>query len=611
MLLELDHVRIAYPTWRGPVEAVRGVDLGLSAGECLGLVGESGSGKSTLCRSLLRLLPRTAEVSGRMLLDGRDILAMGADELRALRGNRISLVPQGAMSALNPTITVGAQVVEAVRAHAPVLARRARERAVELFEATGLEERDLGRYQHELSGGMRQRVVIAMALAGSPDVLVADEPTTGLDVVLQGQVLRLLKHLQRELGLAMVLASHDLRVVLRACDRVAVMYGGKAVEVGPATTMATTPRHPYTRALLAAMPELTGSAAPRRWSAIPGRSPDPLHPPPGCPFHPRCPHAREDCAEREPPPSTIGDTTVACLLYRTGQPAPVLGGHGDRGPATAMPADRRRSSTEVVIGTAELTKVFTPRQGPLRRRARATALHDVTLTIHRGEAAGVVGESGSGKTTLARLLLRLLVPTGGQVVVGGRDLASLARDELRRYRRNIAMITQDPYDALHPGMRVEQIVAEPLDIAGMRARRGRARVADALERVGLEPAVELLGRYPAQLSGGQQQRVALARALVGEPEVLVADEPTSMLDASVRGSILDVLRELKCRAGLTMLVITHDLVEAAYLCDSIYVLRAGEVVEHGPARELLGCPSHPHTRALVTASSDPLAMGTR
>lgn len=527
-----------------------------------------------------------------------DLLTLPAERLPTVRGRRIALVPQGAMSALNPVLRVGDQVAESVYVHTGASRPEARERAAELLDSVGLGRQHLLSYPHELSGGMRQRAVIAMALTPRPEVVVADEPTTGLDVVVQAQVLRLLKGLQEELGLTLVLASHDLRVVLRVCDRVTVMYAGAGVETRPRPPRrgsAPPPLHrgapgypapPGAGTAVALHPgELARqAAAPRRV-----RLPSPV------PLRPGGVHARGARAA----PSGGGRGGLPPLPGG----GPGRGGLSDPGAEAPGGGPGRRAAPGAARGLQDLP----PARGDLREGA--SGLRSGGLRPHRAgrEVAGLIGESGSGKTTLARVVLRLVEPSGGEVRFAGHHVLRLRGAGLRRYRRQVALVSQDPYDALHPGMRVGDLVAEPLRIAGEPVGRRRSRVAEALDAVGLPPTPELLSRHAGQLSGGQRQRVALARALAPRPRLLVADEPTSMLDVSVRGGILATLLDLKERLGLTMLLITHDLAEAAYLCDTVYVLRGGRVVERGPAAEVTESPRHPHSQALAAAAADPLA----
>jgi oligopeptide/dipeptide ABC transporter ATP-binding protein len=600
-LLAIDDLQVAYATHAGEVPAVRGVRLRVQPGETLGLVGESGCGKSSIARAVLGLLPGNATASGSVRLRGTELLGAGERALRAVRGAQAVIVPQGAMSGLDPLMRVGEAIAETLVVHTGASWDDGRERAAELLARVDLPADVARRYPHELSGGMRQRAVIATTLAAGPELVIADEPTTGLDVLAQSRVLGLLAELRAELGLGLVLVSHDLRVVLSACDRVAVLYAGRIVEVAPTDALSADPLHPYTAGLLAALPDIDRT---RPWAQIPGASPDPVAPPPGCAFHPRCPHAEAECSRRVPAlVARRGGGTVACHLAEQGVGARSI----DVLPVLA-------ASAPLAAGVAVLTVTGLAKTYARRRLSGTTAvpaLSAVDLTVAAGQVTGLVGASGSGKSTLARIVVGLVAPSGGSVRLDGVEVTGLSGRALRAHRRRVALVHQDPYAALHPAMRVADLVAEPLAIARRPRRAWRDAVRAALAQVGLEPTADLLARLPGQLSGGQRQRVALARALAAEPILLIADEPTSMLDASVRAGIAATLRALRDDLGLAVLLITHDLAEAAHLCDTLTVLAAGRVVEAGDAADVLTAPAHPATRALLSAAVDPLAgVGT-
>lgn len=585
-MLDVEDLAVTYHTVGGPLPAVRGVGMSLAAGETLGLVGESGCGKTSVVRALLGLLPRSARVTGSIRIGGEEVV--GADEvtLRRLRGGRVALVPQGAMSSLNPIMTVGAQVAESVRAHRDTTRAEAEQVAGDLLGQVGLAARWASAYAHQLSGGMRQRAVIAMALAGDPDVIVADEPTTGLDVLVQARILDLFQELTAERGLGLLLVSHDLRVVLSRADRINVLYAGRTVESTSVYSLRTAARHPYSRGLLGAVPRIGRPG----WGSILGTAADPASLAPGCAFAPRCPNVIDICHRVDPPLSPHGDVRVACH-------APV------RGPAAAdtgiMEPVGAADERDNLVVFAAVTKTFTSRAGLFRTQA-TPVLNGVDLHIGRAEIVGLAGVSGSGKTTLARMLVGLVDPTSGTVHVAGEQVGRLPRRALRRHRRQVALIEQDPYDALHPGMRVAELVAEPLRIAGFRGDLAEPVVA-ALASVGLPVSLAFRRTRPGQLSGGQQQRVALARALVTDPVLLIADEPTSMLDVSTRASIAATLIRLRDDRGLAVLLITHDLAEASKVCDRICVLNDGQIIEAGPAHDIVLSPQHAHTRNLLEA----------
>jgi peptide/nickel transport system ATP-binding protein len=532
-LLEIRDLEVSFPRPGGGwLTVVRGVSLQVGRGEVVGLVGESGSGKTLTALSVLRLVPPPARISGQIRLDGTgDLLALPDRELRQVRGGRIGFVFQEPMAALNPVYTIGFQVAEAVRAHRQISRREARAEAVRLLDRVALADakRRLDDYPHRLSGGQRQRVGIAMALAAGPDLLLADEPTTALDVTLQAQILELLDGLRTELGVSILLITHDLGIVAERCDRVAVMQNGEIVETAGVEELFTAPAHAYTRALLGAL--------------TPNPSPAPPTPSPGEGRH-------------HPPPLVLAQNLTKHFPVRRG--------------------------------------LFARQQGTVR------AVDQVDLEIRRGECLALVGESGSGKTTLGRCLIRLVEPTSGSVLFDGEDLLGLGPRELRSRRHRFQMVFQDPWGSLDPRQRVGAIVAEPLTVHERIGREEKERrVAELLVSVGLDPA--LASRWPHQLSGGQRQRVGIARALAAGPDLLVADEPVSALDVSIRSQILDLLASLRERLGLTLLFVSHDLGAVARLADRVAVLYLGRVVELASVTDLFQRPLHPYTVSLLSA----------
>jgi peptide/nickel transport system ATP-binding protein len=551
-LLEIQDLEVAFPGAGAWVPVVRRASLAVARGEMVGLVGESGSGKTLTALSVLRLVPPPGRVAGRVWLDGPgggDLLALPERELRRVRGGRIGFIFQEPMAALDPVYTVGYQIAEAVRAH-----RRAghqispREEAVRLLDRVALPDarRRMDDYPHQLSGGQRQRVGIAVALAAGPDLLLADEPTTALDVTLQAQILDLLARLRAELGLAVLLITHDLGIVAETCDRAVVMYRGEVVESGDVATLFRAPAHPYTRALLAAVERRVGLDG----SVGSDRS-----------------------VGSDAPPDALPDAP----------PAPPL------------------------VLAADLTRDFTVRRGLLQRtHGVVRAVDHVDLTIRRGECLALVGESGSGKTTLGRCLIRLIEPTSGRIVFAGEDLLAQRPRALRALRRRFQMVFQDPYGSLDPRQRVGAALDEPLALhSGLRREERARRIAELLDAVGL--AAELAERWPHELSGGQRQRVCIARALAAGPDLLVADEPVSALDASVRGQVLDLLADLRARLGLALLFISHDLAAVERIADRVAVLYLGRVVEEASREDLFRRPLHPYTVSLLSAvpAADP------
>jgi oligopeptide/dipeptide ABC transporter ATP-binding protein len=598
-LLSVDELSVTYA---GGVRAVRGVSFSLEPGQVLGLAGESGSGKTTVGLSLLRLLPASATVTGSVRLRGDDVLGAPWGKLRALRWAAASVVFQGAMNALNPVQTIADQICEPIILHSKASRAAARARTASLLSDVGVASSRLGSYPHELSGGQRQRVMIAMALACEPDLIIADEPTTALDVIVQAQVLDLLAGLVRASGIGMIMVSHDLSVLSATCGRLAVMYAGKLAEIGPSDELMESARHPYTAILARAFPH-TGDPSSRYAPAgLPGDPPDLREELAGCPFAPRCPHVIADCetADVTPLPVTGGHDAhlTGCIRMRD---------RADLGPeaasaatATASPvsSDGRSAvrSTGPAAGAAleaRGLRVVYPAQ---RGRGPARAVDEVNLSVGHGEIVALIGESGCGKSTLARALVGLARPTAGEILRDGKQLRYGARD-LTAHRRAVQLILQDPGGALNPRQTVYDAVAEGPRLHGMRDHLHN-RVYSALARAGLRPAEQYAARYPHQLSGGQQQRVVIAGALALDPSVLVADEPVSSLDASVRGEILRLLLDLRDQLSLSA-VISHDLGVAWNIADRVAVMYLGRIVEAGPVADVLLRPRHPYTQALV------------
>ncbi len=595
-LLEVRDLTVTYASGTESVRAVRGVNFALQPGQTLGMAGESGCGKTTVALSLLRLLPATATIGGQILFKGEDVLGLGWQKLRAVRWAQGSVVFQGAMSALNPVRTIGEQICEPILLHEKVTRREAEARTAGLLDSVGVPARRAGSYPHELSGGQRQRVMIAMALACQPDLIIADEPTTALDVIVQAQVLALLTDLVAQRQIGMIVISHDLAVLGDVCEQLAVMYAGRIAELGPSRPVLREPQHPYTRILSRAFPRTGDPSSRLAPQGLPGEPPDLRGELPGCAFEPRCPVSLPDCASREIELWPAGQQRLAACVR-------VLPGHVPAseealaGPGPAAAAEVGESGFapggEPVLETGELRVVFPARRG----RGPARAVDEVNLTVGRGEIVALIGESGCGKSTLARALVGLIPPTGGEVRYGGQPLR-YGSAALREHRRHVQLVLQDPAGALNPRQNVFDAVAE-----GPRLHRQRAglnaRVTQALEQAGLRPAAQYVGRYPHELSGGQQQRVVIAGALALDPAVLVADEPVSSLDASVRGEILKLILDLRDQLGLSALIVSHDLGVAWNIADRVAVMYLGRIVEQGPVAEVLLRPRHPYTRALI------------
>ena len=622
-LLEVRDLAVTYRSGGETVRAVRGVGFTLEAGQTMGMAGESGCGKTTVALSLLRLLPASAEITGEILFKGENIVGLGWQKLRAVRWAGASVVFQGAMSALNPVRTIGHQIREPILLHEKTGAREAAARTAQLLDSVGVPARRQSSYPHELSGGQRQRVMIAMALACQPDLIIADEPTTALDVIVQAQILSLLTGLVRERRISMMVISHDLSVLAQTCDRLAIMYAGRLAETGPSRQVLDEPRHPYTRILSRAFPR-TGDASSRMAPAgLPGEPPDLRAQLAGCPFEPRCPEAVPDCRTADIELWAAGpDRESACIKVLDGyEPAPAeiidrqaaareTAAAADTNkdtntdpatvPAGSSAEDSAADSTEdsaadrPVLETRDLRVVFPASRG----RGPARAVDEVNLTIGHGEIVALIGESGCGKSTLARSLVGLIPPTGGEVRYQGSAL-SYSTGALREHRRHVQLVLQDPAGALNPRQNVFDAVAEGPRLHGLRAGLNQ-RVHNALAQAGLRPPEQFIGRYPHELSGGQQQRVVIAGALALDPSVLVADEPVSSLDASVRGEILKLFLGLRDRLRLSALIVSHDLGVAWNIADRVAVMYLGRIVEAGPVSEILVRPRHPYTQALIS-----------
>ncbi|MET9896727.1 ABC transporter ATP-binding protein [Streptomyces sp. NPDC006465] len=583
-LLTVTGLTVAFRGPAGSVEAVRGVDLRVAADECLAIVGESGSGKSVTARALVGLAGPGADVrAGSFTVAGEDATGFRPADWRRIRGRRIGLVVQDALTSLDPLRRVGAEITEPLRSHG-LETSPARVRA--LLDDVHVPEPDIRarQYPFQLSGGLRQRALIASALAGEPGLLIADEPTTALDVTVQAHILDLLGDLKRK-GTGILLISHDLAVVARLADRIAVMYAGRIIEEGPAAQVLGAPRHPYTRELLAAVP-----AAHTRGTRLAAARPEaPGEDGPGCSYAVRCALAIDRCRTEDPPPVTVGGGHRARCL-RTDQ---------EWRPRVRTDTGRTNAPGEVLLEIDGVGKSF---RGP-DRELRA-AVRSVSFTLSRAETVGLVGESGSGKSTVAQIVLGLLRPDHGTVRLQGRPWSGVRESARRRDRHRLQFVPQDPLSAFDPRYTVERVVGEALGAPGRwSARRRRDRITELLDMVGLDAG--LLRRRPAQLSGGQRQRVAIARALAPEPDVLICDEPVSALDVSIQAQILDLLTDLRERMGLACLFISHDLGVVHHVSDRVLVMRDGEVVEHGPVERVYTAPEHPYTRELLAALPNP------
>ncbi|NJN58552.1 MAG: ABC transporter ATP-binding protein [Leptolyngbyaceae cyanobacterium SL_5_9] len=581
-LFRIENLRVAYPNHRGAKDAatdqdsdsanpsndsiawaVDDVSLTIQPGERLGLVGESGCGKSTLGRAAMRLLPSSTCIEGKVMFEGRSLFNFSPEELRRFRGEAVALIFQDPMTRLDPLMTIGDHCVETLRAHRPQSQQAAKAEAIATLEAVNIPASRWNQYPHEFSGGMRQRVAIALALLLNPKLIVADEPTTSLDVTVSAQILRELTRLCQERQMGLLLISHDLAMIGEYCDRIAVMYRGKVVETGNARTVLQNPQHEYTQMLLKAALHI---------QAVPGEE-----------------------GERDGEIGRWGEEPIAPVDEPIDQIIQDL-----------FPAD---PVSEPLLRLQDLKQYYTLEQNfvaklffPAEDRT-IKAVDGVNLELYPGEILGLVGESGCGKSTLSRTILQLIRPTGGRVEFLGKDLAAFSGESMRQQRRQIQMIFQDPHACLNPSMTVGQSIADPLLIHRLAdAAAAREKVLQMLERVGLTPATDFYNRYPGDLSGGQQQRVAIARALITQPKLLICDEPVSMLDASVQSQVLELMLELKREFDLTYLFITHDLWVARFLCDRIAVMNAGQIVELGTTAKIFSNPQHPYTKTLLEAA---------
>jgi peptide/nickel transport system ATP-binding protein len=596
-VLKISHLKTVLDTASGTVRAVDGIDLELRPGECFALVGESGCGKSMTALSIMRLLPEAGRIAGgRVELDGLDLLGLPEAAMRAVRGKRVAMIFQEPSTALNPVLTVGRQITEVIERHAPG-SKNPRDMALALLRSVGIAdaERRYDQYPFELSGGLKQRAMIAGALAVDPEVLVADEPTTALDVTIQAQILDLLAKLQAERGMALLLITHDLGIVARMAHRVAVMYAGEIVELAERSDFMRAPQHPYSQKLFAALPSPQRRAG--ELAVIRGQVPPLNRSFDHCRFAERCDLAFERCRVEapgllEPLPGHL----ARCHLREAGPAGPRSAPEHAAWHAPAAQAG------PVLLAVRDLKVHFPIRKGVLRRTVgHVKAVDGVSFELRKGRTLALVGESGCGKTTTGKAILQLIAPTDGSVQYAGEELTRLSRSELRVRRAAMQIIFQDPYGSLNPRMRVAEILLEgmrSLSVGASDAERAQ-RIADLLKEVGLPQ--EALGRYPHEFSGGQRQRIAIARALAVNPRLIVCDEPTSALDVSVQAQILNLLRSLQARRGLTYLFITHNIAVVDYLAHDVAVMHQGRIVERGPVDQVLRAPTHPYTRQLLAA----------
>ena len=620
-LLEVDDLKMYFHTQDGVVKAVDGVSYTLDRGETLGVVGESGSGKSVTALSLIGLLDDNAHVTGSIRLRGEELLGKTDEEMSEYRGTKISMIFQDPLSALTPMFSIGDQLAEALLIHNPGMRKAdVRKRCIELLELVGITDPEdrLDAYPHEFSGGMRQRVVIAIAIANNPDIIIADEPTTALDVTIQAQILDILKVAQRETGAAVVLITHDLGVVAGSADDVMVMYAGRAVERASIDTVFAKPSQPYTMGLLGAVPK-PHVAATTRLVPIKGNPPSLAAIPTGCPFHPRCPMATPECAQAEPellPIEPSEGHLVSChwmdkirekgLTFEDVYP--------DLEPLNPKWAEVPRDQRPVVLEVKDLVKTF-PVQGKgliRRNKGTMTAVDHASFKIHEGETLALVGESGSGKSTTLMQIMDLVKPESGSITVLGKNTADLRNNrERRELRRDLQVIFQDPMSSLDPRMPIYDVLAEPLEAQGWKKGDINRRIGELMSLVGINP--DYVDRFPSQFSGGQRQRIAIARALATSPKILLLDEPIASLDVSIQAGIINLLEDLQTELKISYLFVAHDLAVIRHISDTVAVMHLGKIVEYGETEDVFTNPQDPYTKALLSAIPipDPKVERTR
>ncbi len=611
-VLEIDDLHVHFKTSHGTVRAVEGVTYAVYPGEMVAIVGESGSGKSVSALAIMRLLPPQSAriIRGSIRFEGQSLLDLDDESMRQVRGRSISMIFQEPMTSLNPVLTIGLQIKEPLLIHMGMTEAQATERAIELLTLVGITDpgNRLAQYPHQLSGGMRQRVMIAIGLACNPKLLIADEPTTALDVTIQAQILELMKELSRRLGIAVIIITHNLGIVARYADRVNVMYAARLVESGTAERVFARPLHPYARGLLSAVPRLDRGRS-VKLATIDGAPPNLLNPPDGCRFRPRCPFGIDKCAEVPAFREIETGHKVAC--HRSPELEEIE--QATKAGAAASDGVHGDANAHVVLDIKGASKFFPVGGGFLSGPGKLVrAVNDVSLTVRKGETLGLVGESGCGKSTLGRLVLRLEDPTAGEILFDGVDLAQMKRRDMIAIRRKMQVIFQDPYSSLNPRMTVGQIIGEPMHVHSILPKdKIDDRVSELLQLVGLYPYMAV--RYPHELSGGQRQRVGIARALAVNPEVIVCDEAVSALDVSIQGQVINLLEDLQQKLGLTYFFIAHDLAVVRHISTRVAVMYLGRIVELADSTELLANPKHPYTQALLAAAPipDPVIERTR
>ena len=596
-LLEVKNLKVSFNVGKKKLTAVENVEFSLDKGKVIGIVGESGCGKSVTATSILRLVPPAVSIideDSQILFDGEDLVKAPEARMREIRGNEISMIFQEPMSSLNPVYRIGDQMLEMIRTHNKQISKKdALDQCVEMLKRVGIPspEQRIREFPHQLSGGMRQRVMIAMALLCNPKLLIADEPTTALDVTIQAQILELFRNIQKKFRTATILVSHDLSVVAGVADRVAVMYAGKIVEIGTTEEIFYQPKHPYTWALLQSLPALSKGKA--ELFTIPGMPPNLAHPPKGDAFACRNPYAVARDYEEEPPMFRVSDTHYAATWLLAEDAPKIMFGRENR---KKRVIHQEWKDAEVLLDVRHLNHAFS-----LSRKLAVKAVDDVSFQLRKGEIFGLVGESGSGKSTVARCIMNLYHNGSGEVYYNGIPLhdRKAYRKMRRQIRQNIQIIFQDSTSSLNPRMKVKDIITEPLVINHIRPKRGtyREEAAFQMKYVGLDES--FMDKFPGELSGGQRQRVAIARAVIMEPELLIADEPIASLDVSIQAQIVNLFRHLQEEHGFTFLFIAHDLSMVEYLCDRVGVMYHGKLVEAGLTEDVFAQPKHSYTKRLM------------
>ena len=617
-LLQVEDLKVTYETDDEPVHAVNDVSFTIDDGVNYGLAGESGSGKSTVAEALLGLLPGNGTVEhGTIEFDGTDLTSLTDAQLRDILWEDIAYIPQSAMDSLDPVMSTGDQIEQAIHTHRNVSDTKARDRVRELFEIVGLDPDRIDDYPHEFSGGMRQRVTIAMALALEPDLIIADEPTTGLDVIVQDKIIDKILEIQERMDSSLLLITHEIGVIAETCDELSILYGGTVMEQGSVDNVLVNPTNPYTMGLKNSFPEIDEEDEDP--VSIPGSPPNLNREPDACTFEDRCPFATDECGESHPSPVELPNRNHRSACHRVKEAAQMRQAADE--PETwdiSDDGDTDSDRGEVILETSDLEKHYEQSQSLLSKFRgedpdHVKAVDGISLSVRRSEVLGVAGESGCGKSTLGETMALLEDPTGGELVFDGEPYEYYQDGNRKEFRRKVQIVFQDPFDSLNPRQTVRTLVGEPLTIHDYRTDEKEQAIVETLEKVGLTPAEEHLDQYPHELSGGQRQRVAVAKALVLDPDFLICDEPASMLDVSLKVNLLNLLRELADTEDIGIVYISHDLASLMQVSDRLAIMYLGRVIEEGEVDRIATQPRHPYTASLLAAApeKDPTADRTR